>query len=85
MLVVKIELWPHGQKKKRKEIGRMYIGNDGTGSPMRGNYDVYVCSEGQTEPPPDGAYARAGRVEQYPRQGYTVWQLIKRALNAVYP
>lgn len=29
MLVIKLELWPHGDHRDRKELGRMIIGNMG--------------------------------------------------------
>ena len=81
MLVVKIELWKWGNKESAKEIGRMYIANDGSGTLQRGNYDTYICRRGADEPPPDGIYTKQGRVEDYPRKSYTVWELIKRSLN----
>jgi hypothetical protein len=29
MLVVKVEIWPYGQEQDAKELGRLYIANDG--------------------------------------------------------
>lgn len=83
MLVIKVELWKWGNKEDAKEIGRMYIANDGTGSSRRGNYDAWICRKGSTERPPHGSYTRKGRVEDYPRKSYIVWKLIKRALNNI--
>lgn len=85
VLAIKIELWPHGSEEDAEEIGRMYIANDGTGTLKRGNYDVEVCRRGTTKRPSDGGTAtRTGRVEDYPRQSYNVWELVKRALNNAF-
>ncbi len=43
MVVVKIELWPRGIRAKAREIGRIVIANDGTGTAERGNY---MCALG---------------------------------------
>lgn len=54
MLTVKIELWPMGSEARAREIGRMYIANDGTTSiadPRFGDYRVAVCKRGTTEVP----------------------------------
>lgn len=82
MLVIKIELWPHGAETEAKEIGRTYVTNDGTGTPRRGNYDVHVCRKDNLRRPthPDANAVREARVEDYPRQSYNVWQLVKKAL-----
>jgi hypothetical protein len=40
MLVVKIELWPHGVQSKAKELFRVFIANDCTGTSKAGNYSV---------------------------------------------
>lgn len=44
MLVVKVEIWPHGDESAATTLDTVYIGNDGTGggeSSAVGNYDVY--------------------------------------------
>ena len=46
MIVIKIELWPHGIRKKSREIGRIVIANDGTGTPTKGNYKVSLSHAG---------------------------------------
>lgn len=40
MLVVRIELWPHGDHLKSRTLGVVTIVNDGTGTSEFGNYDV---------------------------------------------
>lgn len=89
MIVVKIELWPWGDAKRSKEIGRLYIANVG-GSIQRGNYDGAVCRRGTTELPqpinPDGPKpTRSGHVEDYPRLSYNVWRLVLRMLRSCFP
>lgn len=93
MITVKIELWPLGDESSAKEIGRMYIANDGKTSaqdPSRGNYEVAACRRGTTAVPqpidPDGPKAtRVGSVKDYPRLVYNVWRLIARATLACFP
>ena len=46
MVVVKVELWPHGDESKAHEIGRMEIVNDGTGNHAVSNYDVELKHAG---------------------------------------
>jgi len=82
MIVVKIELWPLGDKSRSKEIGRMYVTNDGSGNVDRGNYTVAVCRRGSTERTKP---TRTGSVSNYPRQSYNVWRLILRALKSAFP
>lgn len=100
MITVKIELWPLGSEVRAKEIGRMYIANDGEGTADRGNYRVAVCRRGTTAVPRelygDDAQAeaalskapkatRTGEVRGYPRLAYNVWRLIARALLSAFP
>lgn len=93
MIVVKIELWPRGDKYRAKEIGRMYIANVG-GTAERGDYLAAVNRRGD----PSVSIARnagetylcrkvtrSGAVKDYPRQSYSVWRLIVRALKACFP
>ncbi len=47
MVVVKIELWPHGDASQAQPLGEIYISNDGTGSALRGNYDVELKHAGR--------------------------------------
>lgn len=81
MLVVKVELWRHGNENDVTEIGRLYVINDGTGTKERGNYELYLCRRGTTERPPDGVYTGKGRIKDYPRKSYPAWELIRRGLN----
>ncbi len=74
MIVVKVELHS-ANTGKVTEIGRMNISNDGTGSRTRGHYDVVMMRRKTTN-----TVQRRGRVQDYPRLSYTVWELVKRAL-----
>lgn len=91
MIVVKIELWPHGDASRIRELGRMYIANRGESrDPRRGDYDVAVCRRGSDAvPQPISDYGplptRRGEVRDYPRLSYNVWRLIARALLAAFP
>lgn len=77
MIIVKVELWPWGQESKAKEIGRMTIANDGTSnSSKRGNYNVKIMRRGTTN-----TVIKQKRVEDYPRLSYSIWELVRRALE----
>ena len=87
MLVVRVELWSAITGKKT-EIGRMYVANDGTSTNhKRGNYDVKVARRGSTKY--EGwdklKPVRTGRVEDWPRQSYSVWRLVAKALKSAFP
>ena len=90
MIVVKIELWPLGSENNKREIGRTYIANTGDGTLERGNYQVAVCRRGSDKCPkpinPNGpAPTRVGAVSDYPRQAYSAWRLIARAIRSAFP
>ena len=68
MLVVKVELHA-AETGSVKELSRMYIINDGTGTAEHGNYTVKVGRN-------------IGRVEGYPRLAHSVWRLVSNAIGA---
>jgi len=77
MIVIKVELWPGGFEGRKKEIGRMLIDNDGTShTPKRGHYRVRLMRKGSSR-----TVQRTARVEDYPRESYPVWELVRRALE----
>jgi len=89
MIVVKLEMWPHGREDKKYEIGRTYIYNAG-GSHERGDYEARVCRKGnydyELEDLRSGkGFTRKGSVTDYPRLSHNVWRLIIRALRACFP
>lgn len=77
MIVVKIEL--HSARTgKVTPLGQMHISNTGhSHDPKRGDYDVEIFRKGSTT-----KVQRKGMVRDYPRLSYTVWELVKRALEA---
>jgi hypothetical protein len=90
VIVVTIDLVSAIHPSRSKELGRMYITNDGVGTAERSSYDVAVCRRGTTTVPnpvdPLGPQpTRRGRVEDYPREAYNVWRLIARALLSAFP
>ncbi len=74
MLVVKVELWPHGQESQARTLGTIRIANDGTGTPRRGNYD-YAMRGGRHR------MMKTGRITDYARQAYNPWELVRRILQ----
>lgn len=87
MLVVRVEIWPFGNADARREIGRTYIWNDGTGDIERGNYNVAVLGEDGADVivarEPILAHAIAkGTVAAYPRGPRNLWPLVRDALRA---
>jgi hypothetical protein len=79
MILVKIEL--HSARTgKVTELGQMRITNNGIESahnPKRGEYDVEIMRKGSTT-----KVQRKGLVRDYPRLSYTVWELVRRSLEA---
>ncbi len=96
MIRVRIELCPLGDERPEavREIGRMYIANDGEKSVESagalGDYRVAVCRRGSTGVPkpinPKGKPpVRGGEIRDYPRLALSVWRLIARALHVSFP
>lgn len=90
MLVVKVELWG-AVTGERKEIARMVIANDGTGSDDKGNYWAKVMKGRDTMALSSqmlnmlrgkGTYKTA-EVKGYPRHSKHVWNLVAEALEAL--
>lgn len=93
MLVVKIELWPHGHESLAEEIARGYIANDGTGTPTKGNYQFLFTAnersgEGDSPPfyPDEKKVRKAMRatIEGFPRQRQGAWDLLREGLSQLY-
>ena len=88
MLVVRVELHPHGDETRMKELARMIIANDGTGTFERGNYwglaaKGIVKGERMISPAimhPSRKMRRA-EVKNYPRASKHVWNLVARMLT----
>ncbi len=72
MIKITIELWPHGNEKKKKIIGIGTIVNDGTGNHEVGNYKFHL------EDKNNGTLA--GSLCGHLRED-GVWTLIKKCLD----
>lgn len=67
MIVVNIELWPGGDKTRARPIGVVTVANDGTGTPVAGNYKYALSHAGayfgrRKEP------FKRGKVRGFPRR-----------------
>lgn len=86
-----MQLWPGGDRRRAREIGRVYVANQGgTRNASHGNYKAAVCRRGTTEVPapinPRGPKpTRAAEVLGYARKANNVWRLGIRVLLAVFP
>lgn len=70
MLVVKVEVWPHGDEDAAIELDRVYAANDGTGGGEAsevGNYDVYTEDPRGRPKPRKDRPGWVGRVEGHDR------------------
>ena len=71
MLVVRIELWPHGDVTRCKTLAAGTIVNDGTGTATRGNYRVQLKDA-------LGRPWKSGTVTNFPRKRLLAWDLLAR-------
>lgn len=68
MLRATIELVPYGVEARTEVLRTVYLGNDGTGTRERGNYDVYVDDDPRGKPyPRQERPGHIGRIENFPR------------------
>jgi hypothetical protein len=72
MLVVKLELWPHGDQGKARLLGELHIANDVTGTEKVGSYNVWMRTE--------TGGAEVGRVRRHQRK-LGAWELARKALG----
>lgn len=79
MIVVSIELWPHGDQAKARPLGVALITNDGTGNKVTGNYNVKLSHSGKYIEKP-GVY-KTGTVKNH-RRSLSVYHLAYKALKA---
>jgi hypothetical protein len=82
MIVIKIELWPHGDESKCREIGRAIIANIG-GTPEFGVYQAELLKSAEYANSQNvGAVYKRGIVEGFSRKSGSPWRLLKLALEA---
>lgn len=78
MIVVRVELHPHGGGPMR-ELGRMTISNDGTSEKEEiGHYHVR-----RLRAPDFSTVVRTGFVKNHRRQDETIWSLVGKALKSL--
>ena len=70
MIVVKIEMWPHGDEAKSRPLGRIEIANDSSGDQRTGHYNGKLHAEYTDE------NGRKGRVTNFKRSDQSVWSLV---------
>lgn len=79
MIVVRIELWPHGDQARARQLGVIAITNDGTGTAATGNYEVVASHAGNYFGKRKEPYKR-GRVRGFLRN-LSPYRLLFRALK----
>ncbi len=81
MIVVKMELWPGGDKSKARPLGVIMIANDGTGDAESGDYLVEASHAGKYFGKRKEPY-KSGKVKGFLR-GLSPYRLLYRALKAI--
>lgn len=79
MIVVKIEMYPGGDKKGKCGLGVLVISNDGTGTTKAGNY-LYTLSHAGKYFKTKKGVCKHGRVTNFPR-AYSPYRLVQRVLK----
>jgi hypothetical protein len=68
-----------------ERLGTMVVGNDGSGTPSVGNYNVFVGKRGQTDLAEIIRQPwRRGRIEAWPRNRFAAMWLINRAFQVTF-
>jgi hypothetical protein len=80
MLVCKLELWPHGDRARARELGCVEIANIG-GDADYGEYAVKLSKSPEYAKRP--GHWRAGAVRKFARRRLGPYDLLLRALAAV--
>ena len=81
MIVVTMELHPHGDKTKARPLGVIMIANDCTGDESLGNYEVTASHAGHFFGKRKEPY-KTGKVKGFPRK-WSPYKLLARALKAI--
>lgn len=86
MIVVKIELWPGGDEVQARELERVCIYNDGTGTLEFGNYVGFIPLQGEPGAGPDAEETRFASpstitVKNMPRGHEYLLYLVARVLR----
>ena len=90
MIVIRIEMWPHGREEGKYELALMTLGNRimrTITNARRGDYDVKLFrrpKKGKFTDPHKAKPLREGVVEDWPRESYHVAKLVKKAVEALW-
>jgi hypothetical protein len=82
MIVVRVELWS-AIDGSRRELARMRISNDGTGTLRRSHYVGESLVGRSTGDLDKGRISKRGEVRDWPRNDFHVWNLVARMLDAM--
>lgn len=77
MLMIRVELWPHGEHQLARTLATLRIWNDGTGTADVGNYK-FNCHIAPSSWGPEEM--REGAVTKHDRK-LSVWTLIGKAIR----
>jgi len=77
MVVVTVEMWPKGNRKKKYLLAEAVITNDGKGTKSVASYDCIILDR-------RGKKVRRVRIEGFQRLRASVWTLIMRMVQQVY-
>ena len=81
MIKVTIELHPFGSEADKKTLDEIYIWNDGTGTPFRGNYKFWWGKPGLFDRYADAVTKVKGELKDFPRKSYSSVELLRRVLE----
>lgn len=77
MIVVKVELWPHGDESKARELSRAFISNDlKTTAETRGEYGSYECKFMQSQQFNPSKVWKKSRAKFIHRTKRGVWDIL---------
>lgn len=76
MICVTIDLVSARGRSRNRRLGQVLIGNDGSGTAKRGNYNAVFRGA------KDQLLQRTGRIENWPRQSKPVFSLLRKILES---
>lgn len=76
MIVITIDMWPHGCPQRAYRLGRIEIANDGTGTQTTGNYAARFTGKKNRS-----LEGRNCGIVGFPRRSKTVFHLLRRVLE----
>ena len=76
MIVIRADLISSNGSERDKHFGTIKISNDGTGTEVEGNYDVYLCNA-------NGRRTKHGRVEKFKRKAQGWIKLTAAAFKVI--